>query len=130
MSSSSIPLASLVPWASLSIPSSAGRWLRVGPPGIPLSSLHILICLSLKLPPSLTAQSGYNRCSSSLSAPERSQGAPQPLLAPLWFELPDFALEIIDAGICIRQLTIVIFHFLAELLLLELHIVQLEIRIL
>src|SRR5215207_11352712 len=73
--------------------------------------------MSLKPPPSVTSQSGYNRCSASLSAPERSQGAPQPLLAPLWFELPDFALEIIDAGLRIRQLTLVIFHFLAELLM-------------
>src|ERR671910_1756840 len=73
--------------------------------------------MSVKPPPSVTAQSGYNRFSASLSAPERSQGAPQPLLAPLWFELPDFALKIIDAGLCIRQLTLVIFHFLAELLM-------------
>ncbi len=82
----------------------------------PFLSDHTVIWMSLKLPPSVTAQSGYNRCSASLSAPERWQGAPQPLLAPLWFELPDFALEIIDAGLCIRQLTLKIFHFLADLL--------------
>jgi hypothetical protein len=35
----------------------------------------------------------------------------------LWFfELADFALEIIDAGVRIRQLNLKIFHFLAELL--------------
>ena len=71
--------------------------------------------MSLKLPPSVTSQSGYNRCWASLSAPEPSQGAPQPLLAPLWFELPGFALEIIDAGPYIRQLTLMIFHVLADL---------------
>jgi hypothetical protein len=79
--------------------------------------------MSLKLPPSVvTFQFGYNRCSASLSAPERSQGTPQPLLAPLWFELPGFALEIIDAGVRIRQLTLKIFHFLAELLMLRIQL--------
>ena len=46
-----------------------------------------------------------------------SRSAPLgPLPVLLWFELPVFALEIIDAGLCIRQLTLVIFHFLADLL--------------
>jgi hypothetical protein len=35
----------------------------------------------------------------------------------LWFELPDFALEIIDTGVRIRLLTLKIFDFLAELLM-------------
>ena len=51
-------------------------------------------------------------------------------LVPASSYLAVFALEIIDAGLCIRQLTLVIFHFLAELLMLELPIVQLEIHIL
>ena len=80
-------------------------------------------------PHSVTAQSGYNRSSPYLwPLQESARGAPlDSLPVLLWFELPDFALEIIDAGLCIRQLTIVIFHFLAELLMLELHIVQLHI---
>ena len=44
--------------------------------GKPFSSLHIVIWLSLKLSALRMAQSGYNRCSASLSTPERSQGAP------------------------------------------------------
>src|SRR5215211_6809667 len=55
--------------------------------------------------------------------------APQPLLAPLWFELPDFALEIIDAGLCIRQLTLVIFHFVAELLMPRIQLLMPRIQI-
>src|SRR5215217_9435271 len=85
--------------------------------------------MSPKLPPSVTSRSGYNRCSASLSAPERSQGAPQPLLAPLWFELAVFALEIIDAGICIRQLTLKHIHFLAELLMPRIQLLMPRIQI-
>jgi hypothetical protein len=72
----------------------------------------------------LTSPSGYNRCSASLSAPERSQDAPQPLIAPLWFELPDFALQIIDAGLRTIQPSLKIFYFLAELLKLRIHFLQ------
>jgi hypothetical protein len=63
---------------------------------------------------------------------KRTRGPPlDSLPVLLWFfKLPGFALEIIDAGLCIRQLTLKIFHFLADLLYLELHIVQLEIYIL
>src|SRR5918993_6063361 len=99
--------------------------MRAGPWETVLKIPYRHLGESLKVPPSPTSQSGYNGCSASLSAPERSQRAPQPLLAPLWFELPDFALEIIDAGICIRQLTLVIFHFLTELLMPRIQILQL-----
>jgi hypothetical protein len=48
-----------------------------------------------------------------------------PLPVLLWFfKLPDFALEIIDAGIRICQLTLKIFHFLAELLMLRIQFLQ------
>src|SRR5215211_740804 len=71
-----------------------------------------------------------------LSSParERSRGTPlDSLVVLLWLELPVFALEIIDAGLCIRQLTLVIFHFLADLLQLRIQffeLLQLEIHIL
>ncbi len=80
--------------------------------------------MSLKLPPSVTSQSGYNRCSASLSAPEHSQGAPQPLLALLWFELPVFAVEIIDLVFHLRHLTLQISHVVVHLLYLELQITR------
>ena len=88
----------------------AGLWETVLKP-------PYVIWLSLKLAPSVTAQSGYNRSSPYLcSLQESAHGAPlDSLPVLLWFELADFALEIIDAGV-IRQLTIVIFHFLADLL--------------
>ena len=48
---------------------------------------------------------------------------PPPVL--LWFfKLPDFALEIIDAGLRIIQLTLKFFYFLAELLMLRIHFLQ------
>src|SRR5215211_2754044 len=50
-------------------------------------------------------------------------------LALLWFELPVFALEIIDAGVRVRQLTLKIFHFLAELLIPRLQILMPRIQI-
>jgi hypothetical protein len=44
----------------------------------------------------------------------------------LWFfELPDFALEVIDAGVRNRQLTLKNFHFVTELLMLRIQVLQL-----
>jgi hypothetical protein len=62
-----------------------------------------------------------------VSAPrQRTRGSPldsHPVL--LWFfKLLDFALEIIDAGVRNRQLTLKIFHFLAELLMLRIQFFQ------
>jgi hypothetical protein len=96
--------------------------------------LHTVIWLGLKPPLSVTAQSAATlapppTCVRSKKANTRPSLYSLPVL--LWFfKLQGFALEIIDAGVRIRQLTLVIFHFLAELLMLELHIVQLEIHIL
>src|SRR5918993_2463494 len=103
--------------------------MRAGPWETVLKIPYRHLGESLKVPPSPTSQSGYNGCSASLSAPERSQGAPQPLLAPLWFELPDFALEIIDAGVRNRQLTLKIFHLPAELLMHRIQLLMPRIQI-
>ena len=73
--------------------------------------------MRLKPPPSVTAQSGYNRSSLYLCPlRESAHEALDSLPVLLWFfKLQDFALEIIDAGVRIRQLTLKLIHFLAEL---------------
>src|SRR5215213_3909513 len=105
------------------MPSLACRWMRAGPWETVLKTPSV-IWVGLKFPPSVTSQSGYNRCSASLSAPERSQGAPQPLLAPLWLELAVFAVEIIDLGFHLRHLILQTSHVVVVLLQLEQHITQ------
>jgi hypothetical protein len=63
----------------------------------------------------------------SISAPrKRTRGPPlDSLVVLLWFfKLPDFDLEIIDAGLRIRQLTLKLIHFLAELLKLRIQVLQ------
>ena len=63
-----------------------------------------------------------------MSAPrKRTRGPPLDFLPVLlwFFKLPGFALEIIDAGLRIRQLTLKNFHFLAELLMLRIQLLQL-----
>ena len=61
----------------------------------------------------------------SVSAPRKRTRPPlDSLVVLLWFELPVFALEIIDAGVRIRQLTLKIFYFLAELLMLGIQFLQ------
>ena len=56
-----------------------------------------------------------------VSAPRKHTRGPHLDSLPVllgFFKLPVFALEIIDAGVRNRQLTLKIFHFLAELLML------------
>src|SRR5215203_5592229 len=132
MSPSSIPLPSLVPWASLSIPLPACRCLRARlwetvlkppyrhldePESPALRNVSIRLQSPLVLP---------------VSAPrKRTRGPPlDSLPVLLWFfKLPVFTLEIIDAGVRIRQLTLVIFHFLAELLITRIQLLMPRIQI-
>jgi hypothetical protein len=51
-------------------------------------------------------------------------GAPQPLLAPPWFELPVFALEIIDLACHVCQITLELSHVFVDLPQLEHHLTQ------
>jgi hypothetical protein len=67
-----------------------------------------------------------------VSAPrKRARGPPlDSLPVLLWFfKLPVFALEIVDAGVRNRQLTLKIFHLLAELLMARLQILMPGIKI-
>ena len=66
---------------------------------------------------------------------KRTRGPPLDALPVLlwFFKLADFALEIIDAGVRIRQLTLKLIHFLAELLMFRIQffeLLQIELHIL
>jgi hypothetical protein len=62
---------------------------------------------------------------------KRTRGPPlDSLPVLLWFELLVFALEVIDAGVGDRQLTLKIFHLAAELLMARIQLLMPRIQIL
>src|SRR5215211_2088048 len=89
--------------------------------------------MSLKLPPSVTVPIRLRSLLGlPVSAPrKRTRGPPlDSLPVLLWFfKLPVFALEIIDAGVRNRQLTLVIFHLPAELLMPRIQLLMPRIQI-
>src|SRR5215204_7599474 len=129
---SSTPLPSLVPKASLSIPSPACRWVRAGPwePVLKPPCRQLVESeASAQRNGSIWLQSLLNL---PVSAPrKRTRGPPlDSLPVLLWFfKLAVFALEVIDAGVRIRQLTLKIFHLPAELLMPRLQILMPRIQI-
>src|SRR5215204_2333068 len=129
---SSTPLPSLVPKASLSIPSPACRWVRAGP-WEPVLKPPCRQLVESEAP----AQRNLSIRLQSLlglpvSAPRKRRRGPllDSLPVLLWFfKLPVFALEIIDAGLRTNQLSLKIFHLLAELLMARIQLLMPRIQI-